>query len=48
MVSLRQCERILNRNNKEYSQDEVQKIADFLHDLAEVNIDILNETKDYL
>lgn len=48
MVSLRECEKILNRNNKEYGQDEVQKISDFLHELAEVNVDILNETKDYL
>lgn len=36
MLSLEKCSQILNRKNKNYSNDEVKIIRDFLYDLAEI------------
>ena len=38
MLTIEECKRILNRNAKQYSEDEIEKIRDFLWEIAEIEV----------
>lgn len=38
MLSVEECKRILNRNSKKYSDEEAEKIRDFLWELAQIEV----------
>jgi hypothetical protein len=38
MISVDECKKILNRNGKRYTDDEVEQIREFLWNLAEIEV----------
>jgi hypothetical protein len=48
MLSVEECKRILNRNSKKYSDEDAEKIRDFLWELAQIevrNFEAINENE---
>jgi hypothetical protein len=42
MISVDECKKILNRNGKTYTDDEVEQIIEFLWNLAEIEVKIID------
>jgi len=45
MLSIKECQKILNKNGKEYSDDEIAKIRSWIYNLAEITVDYLQGKK---
>ena len=42
MISIDECKKILNRKGKRYTDEEVEKIREFLWSLAEIEVKIID------
>jgi hypothetical protein len=38
MLTIEECKRILNRRAKQYSEDEIEQIRDFLLEIAQIEV----------
>jgi len=45
MLTINECKEKLKNDEKEYSDEEVQAIRDYLYTLAHINIDFINEKR---
>jgi hypothetical protein len=44
MLSIQECEAILNKKEKKYSYEEVKQVRDFLLTICEIEYDVLQES----
>ena len=46
MISVEECKKILNRNGRSYTDDQIEQIREFLWKLAEIEVktNVKNET----
>ena len=42
MVSINECKKVLINNNKQYSEDEIIQIRDFMYQLATIELKMRN------
>jgi hypothetical protein len=45
MLTIDDCKKVLNRNGKEYSDNEIEQIRDFLWEMARIEVKNLEKQK---
>jgi hypothetical protein len=43
MVSINECKKVLANDNKQYSEDEIIQIRDFMYQLANIELKMRND-----